>query len=61
MPERWLQENRMKGRKKKLEKGKEARRRAREAGAPPATTRVIEDKRRKREKHKGRWLEEAGG
>jgi hypothetical protein len=51
----------MKGRKKKLEKGKEARRRARVAGAAPATTRVIEDKRRKREKHKGRWLEEAGG
>jgi len=53
------EENPMKRRKKKLEKGKEARRRARVAGAAPATTRVIEDKRRKPEKHKGRSLEEA--
>jgi hypothetical protein len=50
----------MKSKKRKLEKGKEARRRARIAGAAPAGTRVLEDKRRKREKHKRRWLEEAG-
>jgi len=43
--------------RKKLEKGKEARRRARVAGVAPAGTRVIEDKRRKPEKHKRRWLE----
>jgi hypothetical protein len=46
--------------KKKLEKGKEARRRARAAGVAPAGTRVIEDKRKKPEKHKGRWLENQG-
>jgi len=44
--------------KKKLEKGKEARRRARAAGAAPAGTRVIEDKRTKPEKHKRRWIEQ---
>jgi hypothetical protein len=44
--------------KKRLQKGKEARRRARARAQPPATTRVIEDKRRKPEKHKARWLEE---
>jgi len=44
--------------KKKLEKGKEARRRARTAGAAPAGTRVIEDKRKRPEKHKLRWLEQ---
>ena len=43
--------------KKKLEKSKEARRRARVSGLAPAETRVIEDKRRKPEKHKRRWLE----
>ena len=48
----------MRKRKKKLEKGKEARRRARVAAAAPAGTRVIADKRGKPEKHKGRWLEE---
>jgi hypothetical protein len=42
----------MRKKKKKLEKGKEARRRARSAGAAPAGTRVIEDKRKKPEKHK---------
>jgi hypothetical protein len=46
--------------KKKLEKGKEARRRARAAGVAAAGTRVIEDKRKKPEKHKGRWLENQG-
>jgi hypothetical protein len=42
----------MKRRKKKLEKGKEARRRARRSGLAPAVMRVIEDKRRKPVKHK---------
>jgi len=44
--------------KKKLEKGIEARRRARAAGASPGGTRVVEDKRKKPEKHKRRWLEQ---
>ena len=44
--------------KKKFDKGKEARRRARVAGAAPAGTRVIEDRRKKPEKHKRRWLEQ---
>jgi len=44
--------------KKKLEKGKEARRRARAAAVAPGGTRVIEDKRKKPEKHKGRWIEQ---
>jgi len=48
----------MKRKRKRLEKGKEARRRARAAGAVPAVTRVIEDKRKKEEKHKGKWLAE---
>jgi hypothetical protein len=42
----------MKQRKKLLEKGKEARRRARRSGLAPATTRIIEDKRRKPSRHK---------
>jgi hypothetical protein len=43
--------------KKRIDVGKEARRRARErAGAPPAE-RVIPDKRRKPPKHKKRELE----
>jgi len=50
----------MKKKKKKLEKGKEARRRARAAGLTPAGTKVIEDKRQKAEKHKSQWLEEEG-
>jgi hypothetical protein len=49
----------MKKKKRKLEAGKEARRRARKAGLAPGATRVIEDKRRKKEKHKKRWVEEA--
>jgi hypothetical protein len=49
----------MRNKKKKLEKGLEARRRARTAAARPATTRVIEDKRNKRAKHKKRWIDEA--
>jgi len=44
--------------KKKLEKGTEARRRARASGVAPAGTRVIADKRKKPEKHKRRWLEQ---
>lgn len=50
-------ENMRKG-KRKLDKGKEARRRARVAAAAPAGTRVIADKRKKRDKHRGKWLEE---
>ncbi len=40
------------GRKKKLDKGTEARRLARKSGIAPSTTRVIPDKRKKPEKHK---------
>ncbi|GAC1667474.1 MAG: hypothetical protein NVS9B4_23320 [Candidatus Acidiferrum sp.] len=48
----------MKKRKKKiLDPGKEARRRARAAGLSPATTRVIADKRKLPAKHKGKLLE----
>jgi len=50
----------MKKKKKKLDKGTEARRRARMAGQAPAGTRVIEDGRKKPEKHKGRWVDEEG-
>jgi len=57
---RKAEENWMRKKKQKLEKGKEARRRARTAAAAPAGTRVIPDKRKKAEKHKGRWLEEGG-
>lgn len=49
----------MKRRKKRLEKGKEARRRARKSGLKAGATRVIEDKRRKPEKHKPDLLREA--
>jgi hypothetical protein len=44
--------------KKRLDKGKEARRRARSAGLAPAATRVIEDKRKKSPKHKQNLLRE---
>jgi len=50
----------MKKRKKKFEKGKEARRRARASGLSPAGTKVIEDKRKKPEKHKSQWMPEEG-
>jgi hypothetical protein len=50
----------MKKKKRKLAKGKEARRRARAAGLSPASTKVIEDKRKKPEKHKSQWLEDQG-
>jgi hypothetical protein len=45
-------------RKQKLEKGKEARRRARKSGLTPAVTRVIEDKRKRPPKHKRNLLTE---
>lgn len=41
-----------KGRKKKLDKGTEARRLARRSGLVPGATRVVQDKRRKSPKHK---------
>jgi hypothetical protein len=40
------------GRKKKLNKGAEARRLARKVVGAPANTRVIPDKRKRAEKHK---------
>ena len=45
-----------KGRKKKLDKGTEARRLARKVATPPATTRVIPDKRKRPPKHKKKEL-----
>lgn len=48
----------MKRRNKRLEKGTEARRRARKSGLAPAVTRVIEDKRKKTKKHKKDLLRE---
>ena len=57
---RTLRGGAMKKKKKKLDKGTEARRRARMAGQAPAGTRVIEDGRKKPEKHKGRWVDEEG-
>lgn len=47
-----------KRKKDRLEKGTEARRRARKSGLRPANTRVIPDKREKREKHKPDMLQE---
>jgi hypothetical protein len=38
--------------RKKLDKGSEARRLARKAAAKPGATRVVEDRRKKPEKHK---------
>ena len=49
----------MRRRKKRLDKGKEARRRARNAGLAPAATRVIEDKRKNPPKHKRDLLGES--
>jgi len=43
-------------RKRKLDKGLEARRLARKVGLAAATTRVIPDKRKKPEKHKSDLL-----
>jgi hypothetical protein len=51
----------MKRRKKKqLDKATEARRRARRSGIVPATTRAIEDKRKRPPKHKRDVLHDAG-
>jgi hypothetical protein len=47
----------MRKKKKRLDKGTEARRLARKAAPKPSSTRVVEDKRRKPEKHKRQWLE----
>jgi len=49
----------MKKRRKVLDKGTEARRVARKSGLKPGATRVIVDKRRRPEKHKKDWLQEA--
>jgi hypothetical protein len=49
----------MKRRKKKIDKGTEARRRARRSGIVPATTRVIEDKRKRPSRHKRDLLRDA--
>jgi hypothetical protein len=52
----------MKKRKKKLfEKGREARRAARNSGVAPAATRVIPDKRKRPPKHKKALLEKEAG
>jgi hypothetical protein len=47
-----------KRKKDRLEKGTEARRRARKSGLRPANTRVIPDKRKKPEKHKPDMMRE---
>jgi hypothetical protein len=46
-----------KRRKKEIDKGKEARRAARNSGIAPAVTRVIPDKRKRAPKHKKEFLE----
>lgn len=51
-------QTRMRKTKKRLDKGKEARRLARSAAAPPAATKVVPDKRKKPEKHKKKWVQE---
>jgi hypothetical protein len=47
-----------KKRKKKFDRATEARRAARKSGIAPAGTRVIEDKRKRRPKHKKDLLSE---
>jgi hypothetical protein len=48
----------MKKRKKKvLDVGQVARRRARESGLKPGTTRVVPDKRKRPDKHKKNWMD----
>jgi hypothetical protein len=48
----------MRKRKKKvLDRGKEARRAARQSGLSPAVTRVIADKRKRPPKHMKKWLD----
>jgi hypothetical protein len=49
----------MRKKKKRFDKGKEARRLARSAAAAPAVTKVVPDKRKKPEKHKKTWRDEA--
>ena len=44
--------------KKRLDKGTEARRLARKVATKPRTTKVVEDKRNKPEKHKNQWTQE---
>ena len=44
-------------RKKKIDKGKEARRAARNSGLTPAGTRIIPDKRKRPPKHKKQVLD----
>lgn len=44
--------------RKKFDKGREARRVARNSGIAPANTKVIADKRKRPPKHKKKWLEE---
>jgi hypothetical protein len=43
---------------KKFDKGREARRIARNSGIAPANTKVIADKRKRPPKHKKKWLDE---
>lgn len=50
-----------KARRKKFDKGTEARRVARKSGIVPANTKVIADKRKRPPKHKQKWLEERAG
>jgi hypothetical protein len=51
----------MRKKKKVLDRGKEARRAARQSGIAPAVTRVIVDKRKRPPKHKKQWLESESG
>jgi hypothetical protein len=51
----------MRRKKKVLDRGKEARRAARQSGIAPAVTRVIADKRKRPPKHKKQWLERESG
>jgi hypothetical protein len=51
----------MRKKKKVLDRGKEARRAARQSGIAPAVTRVIADKRKRPPKHKKQWLERESG
>ncbi len=46
-----------KAKKKRFDKGKEARRHARASGVAPAVTRVIPDRRKRPTKHRKKWLE----
>jgi hypothetical protein len=49
----------MRKKKKNLDAGTEARRRARKVGLAPGVGKVIPDKRKKAEKHKKDWMKEA--